>query len=54
MNGEGLVYVRIDGMMKGDVFILLEIEAIGPHLRLEADSHRIGMAELCEFFVQYA
>ena len=53
-NGKGLVYVRIDGIMKGYVFILMEIEAIELQLWLEADSCSIGMAELCNFFLPSA
>ncbi len=52
--GNGLQYVRIDGIMNGDVFILVEIEAIEPHLSLEADSCSTGMAELCKVFLQSA
>ena len=36
--------------MKGDVFILTEIEAIGPHSWLEADSCSTGIVELCKIF----
>ena len=53
-NGKGLLYVRINGIMKGDVFITMEIEAIELHLRLEADSCSTGMAELCNFFLPSA
>ena len=49
-----LVYVRIDGIMKGDVFIPMEIEAIELHLWLEADSCSTGMVELCRVFLRSA
>ena len=53
-NGKGLLYVCIDGIMKGDVFILMEMEGIEPHWWLEADSCTTGMAELCKVFLRTA
>ncbi|KAL2051647.1 hypothetical protein ABVK25_008061 [Lepraria finkii] len=51
-SGKGLVYARIDGIMRGEDFVLMEFEAIEPHLWLEADSCEKGMEELCKVFLQ--
>ena len=48
-NGRGgLVYARIDGIMKEKKFVLMEVEAIEPHLWLEADSGKGALEKLCE------
>ena len=47
----GLVYARIDGIVKDDAFVLMEIEAIEPHLWLEADSAVGALEKLCRIFV---
>ena len=44
---ERIVYARIDGIMKGDEFLLMEVEAIEPHLWLETDAGAHSMDELC-------
>ena len=52
-SGEGgLVYARIDGIMRGDEFVLMEVEALEPHLWLEAESGARALEELCGIFVQ--
>ncbi len=50
-SGEGLVYARIDGIIKEDAFILMEIEAIEPHLWLEAKSGGGALEQLCRVFI---
>ena len=50
-TGSGLVYARIDGIIKDDAFILMEIEAIEPHLWLEAKSGRGALEGLCRVFI---
>lgn len=47
----GLVYARIDGIIKDDAFILMEIEAIEPHLWLEAKSGGGALEQLTKVFV---
>ncbi len=49
--GRGLVYARIDGIIKGDAFILMEIEAIEPHLWLEAKTGGGALEQLCGIFI---
>ncbi|CAF9912413.1 MAG: hypothetical protein ALECFALPRED_008110 [Alectoria fallacina] len=49
-TGRGLVYARIDGIIKDDAFILMEIEAIEPHLWLEANSGGEALEQLCRVF----
>ena len=51
-RGKGLVYARIDGIMRGEDFVLMEIEAIEPHLWLEADNCEKWMEELRKVFLQ--
>lgn len=50
-TGKGLVYARIDGIMKGDAFVLMEIEAIEPHLWLEAKTGVEALKQLCQVFI---
>ena len=50
-QGRGLVYARIDGIIKDDTFVLMEIEAIEPHLWLEVESAVGGLEELCSIFI---
>ena len=50
-KGRGLVYARIDGIIKDDTFVLMEIEAIEPHLWLEAESAVGALEELCRIFI---
>ena len=50
-TGRGLVYARIDGIIKDDAFILMEIEAIEPHLWLEAKSGNEALEQLCKVFI---
>lgn len=49
--GRGLVYARIDGIIKDDAFILMEIEAIEPHLWLEAKAGGEALEQLCRVFM---
>lgn len=37
-TGSPLVYARTGGIVKDDAFILMEIEAVEPHLWLEAET----------------
>lgn len=46
-----LVYARVDGIIKNDTFILMEIEAIEPHLWLEAKSGSEALEQLCRVFI---
>ena len=46
-----LVYARVDGIVKDDAFILMEIEAIEPHLWLEAKSGSEALEQLCRVFI---
>ena len=50
-TGRGLVYARIDGIIKDDAFILMEIEAIEPHLWLEAKTGGEALEQLCRVFI---
>ena len=50
-TGRGLVYARVDGIMKDDAFILMEIEAIEPHLWLEAEAGGGALEQLCSVFI---
>ena len=50
-RGKGLVYARIDGIIKDDTFVLMEIEAIEPHLWLEAKSGGGALEQLCRAFI---
>ena len=50
-TGSPLVYARIDGIIKDDAFILMEIEAIEPHLWLEAGSGGEALEQLCSVFI---
>lgn len=47
----GLVYARIDGIITDDAFILMEIEAIEPHLWLESKSGGEALEQLCRVFI---
>ena len=51
-RGKGLVCARIDGIMRGEDFVLMEIEAIEPHLWSEANNGEKWMEELCKVFLQ--
>ena len=44
----GLLYARIDGIMKNKRFVLMEVEAVEPHLWLEADSGKEALEQLCK------
>ena len=46
------MYARIDGIVRGEDFVLMEIEAIEPHLWLEADNCEQWMEELRKVFLQ--
>ena len=51
----GLVYARIDGIMKDNkVFVLMEVEAVEPHLWLEADSGKGALEKLCKVLLRGA
>ena len=50
-TGRGLVYARIDGIIKEGAFILMEIEAIEPHLWLESKSGAQALEQVCRVFV---
>ncbi|KAK4695063.1 hypothetical protein P7C71_g2614, partial [Lecanoromycetidae sp. Uapishka_2] len=50
-TGRGLVYMRVDGIMQDEAFILMEIEAIEPHLWLEAETGKEALEQLCEVFI---
>ena len=50
-TGRGLVYARIDGIIKDDAFILMEIEAIEPHLWLEAKTGGEALEQLSRVFI---
>lgn len=43
-----LIYARIDGVMQDNAFILMEVEAIEPHLWLEAKTGNEALEELCK------
>ena len=45
-----LAYARVDGIMRGDKFVLMEFEAVEPHLWLEAESGSVALEELCNVF----
>ncbi|CAF9902789.1 MAG: hypothetical protein HETSPECPRED_000007 [Heterodermia speciosa] len=49
-EGSPLVYARVDGIMRGDQFVLMEVEAVEPHLWLEAKSGSLALDELCNVF----
>lgn len=44
----GLVYARIDGITKDRMFVLMEVEAVEPHLWLEAASGKGALEKLCK------
>lgn len=46
-----LVYARVDGIIKDNAFILMEIEAIEPHLWLEAKSGSEALEQLRRVFI---
>lgn len=50
-TGRGLVYARIDGIIRDDAFILMEIEAIEPHLWLEAKTGGGALEQLSRVFL---
>ena len=50
-TARGLVYARIDGIVKDAAFILMEIEAIEPHLRLEAKTGGGALEQICKVFI---
>ena len=50
-TGSPLVYARIDGIIRDDAFILMEIEAIEPHLWLEAEAGDGALEQLCRVFI---
>ena len=45
-----LVYARVDGIMREDNFVLMEVEAVEPHLWLEAKSGSLALDDLCHVF----
>ncbi|KAL8787763.1 MAG: hypothetical protein Q9195_007632 [Heterodermia aff. obscurata] len=50
VEGSPLVYARVDGIMRGEKFILMEVEAVEPHLWLEAKSGSLALDDLCKVF----
>lgn len=50
-TARGLVYARIDGIVKDAAFILMEIEAIEPHLWLEAKTGGEALEQICKVFI---
>ena len=46
-----LVYARIDGVMHGNTFVLMEVEAIEPHMWLEKKTGTEAMEELKKVFM---
>ena len=48
-----LVYAPVDGIIKDDAFILMEIEAIEPHLWLGAKSGSEALEQLCRVFIPH-
>ena len=46
-----LGYARIDGILKGDAFISMEIEAIELHLWLEAKTGGKALVQICKVFI---
>ena len=50
VEGSPLVYARVDGIMRGDKFVLMEVEAVEPHLWLEAKSGSLALDKLCDVF----
>lgn len=46
-----LVYTRIDGVMHGDTFVLMEVEAIEPHMWLEKKTGTAAMEALKKVFM---
>lgn len=50
VEGSPLVYARVDGIMRGDKFVLMEVEAVEPHLWLEAKSGSLALEDLCNVF----
>ena len=50
-TSRGLVYARIDGIVKDDTFILMEVEAIEPHLWLETKSGSGALEQICKVFI---
>lgn len=45
-----LIYARIDGVMQDNAFILMEVEAIEPHLWLEAKTGNGALEKLWKIF----
>lgn len=50
-TARGLAYARIDGIVKDAAFILMEIEAIEPHLWLEAKIDGEALEQICKVFI---
>ena len=50
-TARGLVYVRIDGIVNNVAFILIKIEAIEPHLWLEAKTGGGALVQICKVFI---
>ena len=50
VEGSTLVYARVDGIMRGDKFVLMEVEAVEPHLWLETMSGSLALENLCNVF----
>lgn len=50
-TARGLVYARIDGIVNNAAFILMEIEAIEPHLWLEAKTGGGASEQICKVFI---
>ena len=50
-SSKALNYARIDGVMHGDEFVLMEVELIEPHLWLEKRQGALAMEELKKIFV---
>lgn len=52
VDGGGLAYLRIDGILREKAFILMEVEAIEPELWLDTDTGAEGLEQLCEVFLR--
>ena len=50
-NNKALSYARIDGVMHGEEFVLMEVEVIEPHMWLEKRSGVTAVEELKKIFV---
>ena len=51
LHRKRIVYARIDGIIKNNAFILMEVEAIEPQLWLEAKTGGVALEQLCRVFI---